>query len=196
MLHPLHLVMLDDLIGWQSIWCGRVWMLMSTFGLNNVMMITSLSLFLWWIRSQGVCYSEGRVHLNATGSFWHPVYSSYFGHRSWATKFVNVFVSSIGRVFRPPLWRWWKMAVLPLPAAILDDLIPGTRKWGHPRWRPEAEGPPFSTTTTMGVEKLSPGLGWRHFRRRHLGIKIKMAAPQITSGGRLGSHEILRKGWS
>ena len=30
-----------------------------------------------------------------------------------------------GRVFRPPLWWWWKMAALPLPAAILDDLIPG-----------------------------------------------------------------------
>ena len=102
--------------------------------------------------------------------------------------------SSIGRVFRPPLWWWWKMAALPLPAAILDDLIPGTRKWGHPRWRPEAEGPPFSTTTTMGVEKLSPGLGWRHFRRRHL--ESKMAAPQITSGGRWDSGEILRKGWS
>ena len=27
------------------------------------------------------------------------------------------------------------------------------RKWGHPRWRPEVEVPPFSTTTTMGVQK-------------------------------------------
>ena len=56
------------------------------------------------------------------------------------------------------------------------------RKWGHPRWRPEAEGPPFSTSTSLGVEKFSPGPGWRHFRRRHLGSK--MAAPQTTSGGR------------
>ena len=24
------------------------------------------------------------------------------------------------------------------------------RKWGHPSWQPKAEGPPFSTTTTMG----------------------------------------------
>ena len=55
------------------------------------------------------------------------------------------------------------------------------QKWGHPRWRPEAEGPPFSTSTSMGVEKLSPSLGWRHFRCHHLGIK--MAAPQVTSGG-------------
>ena len=39
----------------------------------------------------------------------------------------------------------------------------------------------------MGVEKFSPGLGWSHFRRRHLGIK--MAAPQVTSGGRRHSHE-------
>ena len=49
------------------------------------------------------------------------------------------------------------MAALPLPAAILDDLIPGTGnwEWGHPRWRPEAEGPPFSTSTSMGIEKFS-----------------------------------------
>ena len=100
--------------------------------------------------------------------------------------------SSIGRVFRPPLWRWRKMAALPLPVAILDDLI--SRKWGHPRWRPEAEGPPFSSTSTIGVEKLSPSLGWRHFRRRHLGIE--MAAPHLTSGGRRNSREILRKGSS
>ena len=81
------------------------------------------------------------------------------------------------------------MAVLPLPVAILDDLIPGTenREWGHPRWRPEAEGPQFSTTTTMGIEKLSTSPDWRHFRRRHLGVK--MAAPQVTSGGRRDSGE-------
>ena len=29
----------------------------------------------------------------------------------------------------------------------------GNRKWGHPRWRPEAEGPPFSTSTSLGIEK-------------------------------------------
>ena len=29
------------------------------------------------------------------------------------------------------------------------------REWGHPRWRPEAEGPPSCATATMGVEKLS-----------------------------------------
>ena len=28
-------------------------------------------------------------------------------------------------------------------------------KWGHPRWRPEAEGPPFSSTSTIGIEKLA-----------------------------------------
>ena len=102
--------------------------------------------------------------------------------------------SSIGRVFRSPLrWRW-KMAALPLPATILDDLIPSFRfrEWGHPRWRPEAEGPPFSTSTSMGIEKRAPSLGWRHIRRRHL--ESKMAAPQVTSGGRRNSREILRKG--
>ena len=61
----------------------------------------------------------------------------------------------LGRPFRSPLWRWRKMAALPLPAAILDDLIPGTGnwEWGHPRWRPEAEGPPSCATATMGIEK-------------------------------------------
>ena len=60
-------------------------------------------------------------------------------------------------------------------------------EWSHPRWRPEARGPRFSTSTSMGVEKRAPSLGWRHYRRRHLGIK--MAAPQVTSGGRRDSHE-------
>ena len=40
---------------------------------------------------------------------------------------VPVDRSSIGRVFRSPLrWRW-KMAALPLPVAILDDLISGSK---------------------------------------------------------------------
>ena len=93
------------------------------------------------------------------------------------------YISSIGRVFRPPLrWRW-KMAALPLPVAILDDFISGSRKWGHPRWRPEAEGPPFSTSTSMGVETPAPGPGWRH----HLGSK--MATAEMMSGGCRDAHE-------
>ena len=47
------------------------------------------------------------------------------------------------------------MAALPLPVAILDDLICGNRKWGHPRWRPEAEGPPSCATATIGIEKTA-----------------------------------------
>ena len=82
------------------------------------------------------------------------------------------------------------MVALPLPAAILDDLISGFREWGHPRWRPEVEGPPSCASASMGVEKFSPGLGWRHFRRRHLGSK--MAAPHVMSGGRQDSHEDVR----
>ena len=95
--------------------------------------------------------------------------------------------SSIGRVFRSPLRRRRKMAALPLPVAILDDLICGNRKWGHPRWRPEAEGPPFSSASAIGVEKPAPGPGWRHFRRRHLGSK--MATVEMTSGGRRDARE-------
>ena len=48
------------------------------------------------------------------------------------------------------------MAALPLPVAILDDLISGSRKWGHPRWRPEAEGPPFSSTLHNRARKTRP----------------------------------------
>ena len=29
------------------------------------------------------------------------------------------------------------------------------RKWGHPRWRPEAEGPPFCASASKGLQKLS-----------------------------------------
>ena len=93
----------------------------------------------------------------------------------------------LGYFFRSPLWRWRKMAALPLPAAILDDLISGSRKWGHPRWRPEAEGPPFCATATTGIEKSTPSPGWCHFRRRHLGFK--MAAVEMTSGGRRDARE-------
>ena len=48
------------------------------------------------------------------------------------------------------------MAALPLPVAILDDLISGSRKWGHPRWRPEAEGPPFCAARRNGGRKTRP----------------------------------------
>ena len=29
------------------------------------------------------------------------------------------------------------------------------RKWGHPRWRPEAEGPPSCAAAALGVEKTA-----------------------------------------
>ena len=69
----------------------------------------------------------------------------------------NDVIQNLGRVFRSPLRRRRKMATLPLPVAILDDLIPGTGnwEWGHPRWRPEAEGPPSCASASMGVEKLA-----------------------------------------
>ena len=59
--------------------------------------------------------------------------------------------------------------------------FPVAQEWGHPRWWPEGEDPPFSTATTIGVEMFSPSPGWRQFRCRHLGIK--MAGPQVTPGG-------------
>ena len=48
------------------------------------------------------------------------------------------------------------MAALPLPVAILDDLISGSHKWGHPRWWLEAEGPPFSSSLLNGGRKTRP----------------------------------------
>ena len=60
-------------------------------------------------------------------------------------------------------------------------------EWGHPRWRPEAEGPPSCAAAAMGIEKLAPGSGWRHFRHHHL--ESKMAAVEMTSGGRRDARE-------
>ena len=91
-------------------------------------------------------------------------------------------ISSIGRPFRSPLWWWWKNGGPSASGRHLGWPHFRFRKWGHPRWRPEAEGSPFSTTTTIGIEKAAPSLGWRHFRRRHL--ESKMAAPHVTSEGR------------
>ena len=52
------------------------------------------------------------------------------------------------------------MVAFPLPVTILDDLISVScgndhrkRKWGHPRWWPEAERPPFSTIHHHGGKK-------------------------------------------
>ena len=59
------------------------------------------------------------------------------------------------------------MVALPLMDAILVDLICGTgneviqdggrkrKEMRSSRWRPEAEGPPFSAATAIGVEKFS-----------------------------------------
>ena len=65
-------------------------------------------------------------------------------------------VSSIGRFLEPYCGARCKMAALPLPVAILDDLISGSRNWGHPRWRPEAEGPPFCTAHRNRARKNRP----------------------------------------
>ena len=69
----------------------------------------------------------------------------------------------LGRPFRSPLSRWRKMAALPLPTAILDDLIPGTgneviqdggrkRKGRHfpppPQWG--SKRPPYTTPSFYG----------------------------------------------
>ena len=86
------------------------------------------------------------------------------------------------------------MAALPLPAAILDDLILGSANEVIQDGCRKRKGRHLAPHSSIGVEKAAPGLGRRHFRRRHLGSK--MAAPQVTSGGRWDCHEILREGWS
>ena len=77
----------------------------------------------------------------------------------------NDVIQDLGRVFRPLLRRRRKMAALPLPVAILDDL---NRKWGHPRWRPEAEGPPSCAAAAIGVEK--PALYYLYSRVKDIWI--------------------------
>ena len=58
------------------------------------------------------------------GNSFHPFIITNWVIRRMLIQFY--YISSIGRFFGPPLrWRW-KMAALPLPAAILDDLICGT----------------------------------------------------------------------
>ena len=63
--------------------------------------------------------------------------------RTWG-EFFDSYCGGGGKLqpfsFRPPSW--------------MTSFL-GNRKWGLPRWRPEAERPPFSTTTKMGVEKFS-----------------------------------------
>ena len=130
-----------------------------------------------------VCRTSSRASRRPPDAF--PPSPSWI-HDGDAGNDVN---QDLGRVFRPPLRRRRKMATLPLPAAILDDLIPSFRfrEWGHPRWRPEAEGPPSCASASIGVEKRAPSLGWRHFRRRHHGSK--MATAEMTSGGRRDARE-------
>ena len=54
LLHPLQMVILNDLIGWQNICCGKVCLLMLVLGLTNVMMIPSFLLI--FIYSVGDCW--------------------------------------------------------------------------------------------------------------------------------------------
>ena len=79
------------------------------------------------------------------------------------------------------------MAAFPLPAAILDDLILGSANEVIQDGRRKRKGRHLAPHSSIGVEKAAPGLGWRHFRRRHLWSK--MAAPQVTSGGRQDARE-------
>ena len=44
--------------------------------------------------------------------------------------------------FRPPSW----MTSFPGPE---------NWEWGHPRWRPDAEGPPYCASASMGIEKAA-----------------------------------------
>ena len=73
--------------------------------------------FHYWCSVDGICklsdtlWPVGRVRLFA----------------DYTISLSSLYRSSIGRVFRSPLRRRHKMAALPLPVAILDDLIPGMR---------------------------------------------------------------------
>ena len=45
------------------------------------------------------------------------------------------------------------------------------RKWGHPRWRPEAEGPPSCAAAALGVEKTA-----LYYYRFIINVKINVAS--------------------
>ena len=79
------------------------------------------------------------------------------------------------------------MAALPLPAAILDDLILGSANEVIQDGRRKRKGRHLAPHSSIGVEKAAPGLGWCHFRRRHL--ESKMATAAMTSGGRRDARE-------
>ena len=55
---------------------------------------------------------------------------------------LSVFRSSIGRPFRPPLRSEEQDGGPSASGAHLGWPHSRFRKWGHPRWPPEAEGPP------------------------------------------------------
>ena len=78
--------------------------------------------------------------------------------------------SSIGRSFRSPL-RSAEQDGGPSASGRYLGWPHFPRKWkcGHPRWRPEAEGPPSCSALRNEDWKFSLGLWWHHFHRCHLG---------------------------
>ena len=121
-----------------------------------------------WGRLTIRCCSKSKKQLQtSTGRFWTRT-TPFWGFHGVPTssrrylwrRHLGIVIDvnqDLGRTFRSLLRRRRKMAALPLPAAILDDLIPGTGnwEWGHPRWRPEAERPPSCASASIGIEKFS-----------------------------------------
>ena len=52
-----------------------------------------------------------------------------------------------GAIWRP--FRFWP------PSWMTSFPGPENWEWGHPRWRPEAEGPPYCASASMGTEKAA-----------------------------------------
>ena len=83
---------------------------------------------------------------------------------------LYISLSNIGRSFRSHCGARSKMAALPLPVAILDDLIsPGNGNEVIQDGDRKRKGRHLAPHSAMGIEKFSLGLWWHHFRRRHLG---------------------------
>ena len=81
---PLQTVILNEMIGWRNICCGRVCLLMLVFGLRNVMTIPSL--FLIFIYSVGDCWFL-RIS-------WMPRRSRFISTPHQARRFLPAEVSS------------------------------------------------------------------------------------------------------
>ena len=99
----------------------------------SIIMVANSNTLLYLLRMLG---ENWVTHFRILGVWWnfkmhahcvqllHMKFSTWKNNHIHITLWIHLRISSIGRPFRSPLRRRRNMAALPLPAAILDDLIP------------------------------------------------------------------------